>query len=150
DTSFLADGAGPPREWPPAPGELVSLWDMLRFHADVFVSLVKVLDRVMNSVGSYHARMIEANPKLARDADLQKAACEGLWEGLEPLLNDVVKACAKLELKDPVSLVTRIRARCQDKLFDVFELQGTLRSLGDLIETQLGDRVLMFVPAERA
>ena len=45
-------------EWRPSPGELMSLWDMLRVHAETFLLLIKTIADA--------ARKID---KLARGAD---------------------------------------------------------------------------------
>ena len=132
-----------------APGKLVTLMDMLRIHAGDFVTLMKTFDRAMLCVGDVHRRVAGALGAIALDPEIHKGSCDGLWDSLGPLLDEVGKICGRMELNDPISLIGRMRERCFGKVYGIPELQGSLRSLGELIEAQLNDRVLMYVSNER-
>jgi hypothetical protein len=47
DTISLISGVDrSTHKWRPMPGELVSLWDMLRVHAQTFIFLMKTIARI--------------------------------------------------------------------------------------------------------
>jgi hypothetical protein len=107
---------------------------MLRIYAADFKTLLQTLDRLMVALGHLHPQVVSALGAHAQDPEVHKGACEGLWESQAPLLDEAEKVCGRMELKDPVALINRIRERCSGKPYGILELQGSIRSLGDLIE----------------
>ena len=108
DTSSVASEAGESaREWRPAPGELVSLWDMLRIYAKDFIALLTTLDRMAVQMHNTPEALTRMGINL-QDPIARLETWNGIWEGLNPLLDEVEGACEHLELKYALQ---KIRAR---------------------------------------
>jgi hypothetical protein len=149
DISLNANGATLPRERRPMPGELVSLWDMLRLDAADFILLMKQLDRIATRLGEFEQVFAKDAALHGLNLEAQRGYCDGMWEIIGPLLNDVAQACRRMELTDCVSFVERVRANCDGKTYSFTDLQGALKALGEIIEIQLKDRLLLCAASDR-
>jgi HEPN domain-containing protein len=150
DTSSVASGAAPRKQRPYAPGEIVSLWDMLRVYAKDFVVLMQTIDRVRTSITHIHQNVARSVGAFAHDPELIEESCAGLWESVGSLLVEAEAACTRMELKEPVTLMRRVRSLCDGRVYSIPELQGWLGSIVELIQAQLGDRLLMCVASDTA
>jgi len=127
DTS-LADGALLSRQRRPAPGELVSLWDMLRVDAAAFIRLIELLtryDAVLRSMAVHFPGALDLN------------ACEQAWGGVAPLLGEMEPICDDMELKYSVSSIRRLRDQFEGKVFELSALRVGINNLYDITRDQL-------------
>jgi hypothetical protein len=127
---------------------LMSLWDMLRIHAIDLVVLLQTIDRVRAGVSRVHEMVL--NDTRANDPRFWKEFVAGIWDSAEPLLIDAEGACERLELRESIAHIREVRHRYTQNLFSLPELVGWLGSTIHIIQTQLRDRVLMYVPNEQA
>jgi hypothetical protein len=150
-TSDLAcwhQSAGSPR--------LVSLWDMLRVHAEDFIMLMKSIDGA--------ARVSGSMPEVSDGAELgPKNTQEVLfimwntvWSHTKDLLNKSEPICKNLELDLAISQIARIRERFDDETLhnkllisrdDFASLKSCMDELCHRIDDQLRSRMFMFVPS---
>ncbi len=150
DTFSVASGHPARERRPFAPGELVSLWDMLRVYAKDFVVLMQTIDRFRGGIRHIHQQVAMSRGVFAGDPELVRDSCAGLWEVVGPLLDEAEAACTRMELKDPIALMRKVRSCCAGHVYSIPELQGWLGSIGELVHTQLNDRLLFCVGTDRA
>jgi hypothetical protein len=122
-------------EWRPAPGELASLWDMLRVHAETFVLLMKNL--------SDAARII------SKQDDKQDSLWIGIAGSTESLLDEISKHCVSLNLESGLDQIARMRALCNLET-SPSEFGNALKELANRIEDELNRRAFFFVAPDRA
>ncbi len=149
DTS-VGSGLSARERRPYAPGELVSLWDMLRVHAADFNTLMKTLARV--EIATLHTPMNFAvrGLDIEEDPETHRGACAGAWDVVGPLLAEMEPICERLGLNYSLCKIRRIREQFSGQVYEFSVLHASLGDLGNLINDQLNDRVFMFVPADRA
>jgi hypothetical protein len=123
---------------------------MLRVYAADYVTLLQTIDRMANGIGNVHHQVATAVGDLAFDPDVQKASCEGLWESLKPLLEDAEASCKRLDLEEPIFIISKIREICSAPRYSIPVLQGMLHSLVILVEGQLRNRLLFCIPNNKA
>jgi hypothetical protein len=178
DTSSVACEGESPREWRPAPGELVSLWDMLRINAHAFV-------RLMTGMAKSEADLVHRQERVAQlfaalGTKSQELALSAMqadapgkmadfvkqvhWE-LDELrevwskgLEEAKEACQLLQLQSALAHIPRMlrvfEGLCPNRLPDLPRILADQRSavkeFGDRVVDELVGRVFMFIPPERA
>jgi hypothetical protein len=135
--------------WRPAPGELVSLWDMLRIYAKDFTALLTTLDRVAIQIDKTPQWLQFAGVNL-QDPIGMSECWKGLWDSLNPLFDDVEGACGRLELTFALKKAQGIRSKYVNNVFAHKELQMALKELRERIDDELNDRILMYVASDKA
>lgn len=162
DTSFVADKAGASsRKWRPAPGELVSLWDMLRAYAHALVALSRCLqefETYYDDLNNTLSRVALAR-KLSVDVVVQKLMsgddldffdknfCDRLKENrsnMWKMLHIFRDNLTELELNVSVSQINdMIEMFSTNQVFD--SLSSSFRELRRRIEHELENRRFLFV-----
>jgi hypothetical protein len=158
--------------WRPAPGGLVSLWDMLRFYAHDFIELIRSLDKADNMLKSFAAgelaKMLDdAVQKIVKDTtaagtplsedDLQAIrdkqtpnTCKVLWSALSFLIDQTEIAARSLSLTNAFPKIKRMRERFGNGPFDLHEIQAAFNDLGERVRDQMGEQTFFRVPSDRA
>ncbi len=145
DPSSVADGHPARERHLYAPGELVSLWDMLRIYAQEFIALLKIYARIEALVDN--SDMVYAD---LQNPSRQEKAREGLTTAACNMLDTMQPICERLELKYTLCKIGRMREQFGDKAQKLSILHASVKDLGDLVDDELKDRMFMFVPTDQA
>lgn len=149
DPSSVASGLAA-RERLLAPGELVSLWDVLETHAYNFIQLRDSLARLTELCES-----IREMPQSVTDPQLAESIKHHVEKFAEVLGNVLVQLqamCDMLPLRVSLLRAERIRSTCARGLDseDLEQLPGAVRDLVALIADELREIRFLYVPARRA
>lgn len=153
-------------------GKIVSLWDMLRFNANVFVGLTRNLsqievmlasaqsstEKILSKAGSSKEHF---NELLVSDSTLNSSInvkgfreeIAGFAKGLCEFLVRVEDNCEKLDLQSGISQIKRLREllNAQITSLDFYtEWKSAVKELSNRIEDELRLRIFFFVPTNRA
>jgi hypothetical protein len=150
--------------WRPAPGELGSLWDMLRIHAETFLwlstslrdtrtkidSLAKTESKLNDLGGSALLRAIqpEVNEDLVAANERTAAVRAQIIEHLRLLAEVLAKSCTSLELPISLAQVERFRGLLEPTV-DLAALSLCVESLESRVGDELRTRMFWFVPPNR-
>jgi len=168
DTSSIVSEAGESsRKWRPMPGELVSLWDMLRFHASSFLRLVNLMQdseltftraekdfaQQFNSSGysleQYQDIVLQTSGKVDQKIEkIHKAYGESIAQFRNTLKNvfDIAEGfCSDIELSSAIDYINYVRS-CIDKATQFREFQEFYQTLRGLIVNQLEQKAFFFAP----
>jgi hypothetical protein len=133
DTISLVSKAGElSRKRPLAPGELVSLWDMLRIHAESFILLLK--------------NITEARYIINKSSGVLWSAIAG---SMESALDGISKHCSTLNLESGLDQIRRMYGLCKPET-SPSDFGNALKDLENRIEDEIKRRSFFFVPPERA
>src|SRR6266446_4196848 len=94
---------------PAGASRLVSLWDMLRIHAEDFVLLMKSLAQVEQCVQGLGSILA------GHDVTLYDKKITEFLDRVEVFIVRVEETCVRLELKLSIPSAKRIREKCKDK-----------------------------------
>lgn len=170
--SILREAGEPARKWPPAPGELVSLWDMLCAYAHLFVAISNSLRdletlyadldgirrRFREEVSKRGLTVEEVTRRLLEDNDLKqidsknrsdfKTTCSNVLEMLQrfqALLPPLeLNVCAS-KANEVIRILTAPPQ--YDMQYDV--LFSPIREFRQLIERELEGRLFLYVSQNR-
>ncbi len=154
-----------------APGELVSLWDMLRFNARAFVGLMRELTRLEASLAQRQreiAQQFAARSVSAQDAarlylrneasdemrslfrEMQEKV-DGLHTYWQVVVGRIEKACMRLRIDSALDQIPRAREAADAATgWDYGDFPSLVRDLGNRIEDALRRKTFMFVPSKKA
>jgi hypothetical protein len=176
DTASVAGGNGvPPRGWRPMPGELVSLWDMLRIYAETFLRLTTALAEMRHMLSGMPEHMAGVLQKLgidpgqvdspfaggkrdwrAKEHPARATAKKGLdagWAKFLPqadqLLGSIAEDCVLLELRVALAKAESIR-RGLSSVTNSTELARDIKDLEERVRHELQAEMFFFVPPHRA
>jgi hypothetical protein len=130
------------REWRPAPGELVSLWDMLRFHAFYFVNLFATI-RTCEEALRLGAGFLKIQNQGEDEIKLQDDNRNALGTALDDLKGE----CEKLGL--PISILKIDRIKGIWSSIKGNEIANQLNHLAELVRDELSSKLFMFIPTEQ-
>jgi hypothetical protein len=172
DIPFIVGGAGESaRKWPPAPGELVSLLDILRFNANDFVNLMKILDTLgccllewEKEIGGMIDKTIEDAAK-ELNVDVKQVPEEellhyhkehaprlrrSLWEeGLAGYVKSAEDHCRSLLLTSAVKHIERMRQQFSSGDIVLADLKAFFVGLTQRIDEQLSEEIFLHLPRQR-
>lgn len=132
-----------PCKWRPMPGELVSLWDMLRTYAHIFVALSNTLSELEVFHAELH-RSLSQNGQSASQNDLETHCAS-----LRKMLHVAHEALAGMGLNVSASQVRDVNESLSRNLqSDAFK--SSIGQLRRLIEYELESRLFLHVPQNRA
>lgn len=156
------------RRWLPSPGELVSLWDMLRFNAQPFVMLVSLLKRVefslenLESILFQHgsqvveqARQILAVGTNAPENKQIREDSQQVWtqtcSNWKSILDALEGHCIQPNLTSGKAQIQRIRQEIvrSTELRDFgkwVEFRNSFKELSQRVEDELSNRFFLFLP----
>jgi hypothetical protein len=171
---MVAEGVSPCEQRPYAPGELVSLWDMLRVDADTFVVLLATLtqsqsflEEARHGIAAVCKQFMvdqrqvfspftgELSDDVSGDSTkrLLKDAIERKWAeysaGFGRLLGEIEKGCSLLELGMANVKAKRMREGI-GAVTDCAGLAKDLQYLQERVEDELRSKLFFFVPSSRA
>jgi hypothetical protein len=166
DHSPIADGVTPPREWRPMPGELVSLWDMLRVYAENVLLLQSALGNLRGNLKTLKEfekqaqEPIDSVPYYPSEkdnelAELRKQAQEKVAEmrvqlisGLPSILDMLANLCVDLELKVSLAQIEELRELATSDA-NLKKLSGKLGGFWSRVRQELHSRIFWYVPSAR-
>jgi hypothetical protein len=125
-------------KWRPMPGELVSLWKMLRFHAHRFVHLLTTIRhwREVYRLGAHYAE--------AGEVQLDEDSRDFLAKLLDSLKSD----CEELDLPLSTKHIDRIESAWSHTRGN--EMVNQFGHLEDLIKDELANKLFIVIPTQRA
>jgi hypothetical protein len=157
------------RVWSPRPGQLVSLWDMLRFEAHAFVRLMASLNRMepalerisdvvrrferltgneLRADGPTQLGKFEGDEKAAELAASLRTDLREMTEATNGFLGELGQSCRELRLELTSDQVRRVRELVEGSQYH--EWPAALREISNRVEDELGKRVFMYIPPEQA
>ncbi len=167
DILSVANEAGElSRELRLAPGELLSLWNMLRAYAHHFVCLMRAIEDVETGYDTFHQKIEKEAARVGTNANTivqRLMRGESLGQGTETVRDTLISTCdqlggmldttcailIQLQLRISESLIGDIRHILIEKL-QAGTLQTSLRELRRRIEDELESRLFLFIPQDRA
>lgn len=170
--SIVSEVGESARTWRPMPGELVSLWDMLRFNAQTFFMLTSLLNRVEFSLENLKDQLFHGDnqaseqiqqilqgddddPNNVRIREIAQQVWEKTYSDWKSILNGLEGHCHQLSLTSVIGQIERIRQEIeQNKQLRCFEkwveFRNSFRSLSQRIEDELEYRLFIFITPGQA
>jgi HEPN domain-containing protein len=177
DAFSVCNGACAPHERHPLPGELVSLWDMLRINAHAFVQLMTGISKAETNLAYGQERCAQMFATLNPDSqgltlsatrddapNELKAHIEKFSKLTDEIrkmwtqtLDKAEKSCKPLQLQSALAYIVRMR-RVLDRLYldniletpkIIADMQNAMKEFGARVLDELNSRTFMFIPPQR-
>jgi len=143
-------------QWPPERFQLVSLWDMLKIHANNFILLMSTLSQVkdglkamLEQIDDARERMVALGPDSVNAFDNEtKGVSVESTSVFRSFFDDILTSCDLLKLDLSLVKATRIRESIESTM-NLIDVQKQTQELLERIQDEIRNRVFMFVPNER-